>query len=184
MNIKNITKSNLIPAIILLSVMAGSITPVYGRTRNDYENIQGTVIYAAPDISASSAAEWQEIYKKYKNKIAGFGGLSKYEVYNASEAFAECYGHYTKDPAKVRKVAPEIADYIDRVNADVIAHFAPDYVPTRLAGLKNYKNNSTTFNAYTYYTRYTDLQQAIGADPDKLYRHYVQYGIKEGRTAI
>lgn len=79
------------------------------------------------EFGASNTEEWTQLYKKYKTTIAGFGGLSKYEVYNAAEAFAESYGHYAKDPAKVRKAAPEIAAYIDIVNADVIYRFAPEY---------------------------------------------------------
>ncbi|SFC95385.1 hypothetical protein [Butyrivibrio sp. YAB3001] len=48
--------------------------------------------------------------------------------------------------------------------------------------LKNYAGNSDQFNAYNYYTRYADLQTAIGPDGDKLLEHYNNYGIAEGRV--
>jgi len=50
--------------------------------------------------------------------------------------------------------------------------------------LKTATVNSESFNAYTYYTRYTDLQNAIGADANALYQHWMTYGQAEGRTAI
>ena len=39
------------------------------------------------------------------------------------------------------------------------------------------------FDAGTYYNRYPDLQSAIGLDEAALYRHYLAYGIREGRSA-
>lgn len=38
------------------------------------------------------------------------------------------------------------------------------------------------FDAQYYYDRYTDLQTAIGNDPEKLYAHFVNSGISEGRS--
>lgn len=49
--------------------------------------------------------------------------------------------------------------------------------------LKTYSGNTTEFNAYNYYMRYSDLQTAIGADGDKLLAHYNKYGKTEGRNA-
>lgn len=39
-----------------------------------------------------------------------------------------------------------------------------------------------SFDAEYYYNTYPDLQQAIGNDPQKLYEHYITFGIKEGRS--
>ena len=39
------------------------------------------------------------------------------------------------------------------------------------------------FDALSYYGRYADLRAAIGLDTDALYRHYMEYGSKEGRSA-
>ena len=49
--------------------------------------------------------------------------------------------------------------------------------------LKTYKGNTEEFNAYAYYTNNVDLQTAIGADGDKLLKHYNEYGKAEGRVA-
>lgn len=38
------------------------------------------------------------------------------------------------------------------------------------------------FDAEYYYNRYTDLQTAIGMDPEKLYAHFVNSGMREGRS--
>ena len=49
--------------------------------------------------------------------------------------------------------------------------------------LKTYKGNTEEFNAYAYYINNVDLQTAIGADGDKLLKHYNEYGKAEGRVA-
>ncbi|MCR5403723.1 MAG: hypothetical protein K6E91_07905 [Butyrivibrio sp.] len=49
--------------------------------------------------------------------------------------------------------------------------------------LKYYKGNSKEFNAYTYYINYADLQTAVGADGDKLLKHFNEHGKAEGRKA-
>lgn len=49
--------------------------------------------------------------------------------------------------------------------------------------LKSYAGNNEEFNAYKYYTRYADLQEAFGADGDKLLNHYNTCGKAEGRIA-
>ncbi len=52
-----------------------------------------------------------------------------------------------------------------------------------IEALKTYSGNTSEFNAYNYYTRYADLQTAIGADGDALLAHYNNYGKAEGRNA-
>ena len=49
--------------------------------------------------------------------------------------------------------------------------------------LKTASVNNAEFNAYTYYSSYPDLQAAIGADAQKLYEHWSNYGKAEGRKA-
>jgi hypothetical protein len=56
-------------------------------------------------------------------------------------------------------------------------------VDAALEALKTYKGNSSEFNAYVYYINNADLQTAIGADGDKLLKHYNDYGKAEGRIA-
>lgn len=41
----------------------------------------------------------------------------------------------------------------------------------------------TLFNADYYYYMYPDLQKAFGNNKDLLYKHYITYGTKEGRSA-
>ena len=52
-----------------------------------------------------------------------------------------------------------------------------------IEALKTYKGNNAEFNAYTYYISNADLQTAIGADGDKLLKHYNEFGKAEGRKA-
>ncbi len=49
--------------------------------------------------------------------------------------------------------------------------------------LKTYKGNTSEFNAYNYYSRYADLQAAIGPNGDALLKHYNEFGKAEGRNA-
>ena len=52
----------------------------------------------------------------------------------------------------------------------------------KIPALKDYAGNNEEFNAYAYYTKYPDLQEAIGPDGDKLLEHYNNFGKAEGRT--
>lgn len=49
------------------------------------------------------------------------------------------------------------------------------------AAKKIVKLSEVTFDAEFYYNTYPDLQQAIGMDEQALYKHYINFGIKEGR---
>ncbi len=42
---------------------------------------------------------------------------------------------------------------------------------------------TASFNATYYANKYADLKAAFGTDANKLYNHFLQYGIKEGRQA-
>ena len=59
----------------------------------------------------------------------------------------------------------------------------PATADATVEALKTYKGNTKDFNAYTYYINNADLQTAIGADGDKLLKHYIEYGKAEGRIA-
>ena len=52
----------------------------------------------------------------------------------------------------------------------------------KIPALKDYAGNNEDFNAYSYYIKYQDLQEAIGPDGDKLLEHYNNFGKAEGRT--
>ena len=60
---------------------------------------------------------------------------------------------------------------------------AKNVVTDAVEALKTYTGNTKDFNAYTYYINNSDLQTAIGADGDKLLKHYNEYGKAEGRKA-
>ena len=42
----------------------------------------------------------------------------------------------------------------------------------------------SVFNPEYYYNHNPDLQKAIGYDPQKLFQHFIQYGVAEGRAGI
>ena len=46
----------------------------------------------------------------------------------------------------------------------------------------DYDSFRAVFNAEYYYNAYGDLQAAIGYDEEGLFRHFISYGIFEGRT--
>lgn len=53
---------------------------------------------------------------------------------------------------------------------------------TEAAKVKSsYTFSEVTFDAEFYYNTYPDLQEIIGKDEQALYKHYINYGIKEGR---
>lgn len=56
-------------------------------------------------------------------------------------------------------------------------------VDSAIEALKTYKGNTSEFNAYAYYINNVDLQTAIGADGDKLLKHFNDFGKAEGRKA-
>ena len=53
----------------------------------------------------------------------------------------------------------------------------------KLEELKSYKGNTNEFNAYYYYTNYSDVQEAIGTDADGLLIHYYTVGRHSNRVA-
>lgn len=50
------------------------------------------------------------------------------------------------------------------------------------AAVNSVKLSKLTFDAEYYYNTYSDLQMAVGYDEVALYQHYLQYGLKEGRS--
>jgi hypothetical protein len=63
------------------------------------------------------------------------------------------------------------------------AKAAPTASDKKVEALKSYKGNDASFNAYYYYTNYSDLQSVFGADGKALKNHWNQFGQKEGRVA-
>ena len=77
----------------------------------------------------------------------------------------------------VERKAPEIVDYVDRVNADVIARYAKETINISA------EYNTEEFDAAAYYSRYPDLRLAFGQNAKALYDHWITYGKAEGRKA-
>ena len=75
------------------------------------------------------------------------------------------------------------AEYLKNHGATATTVQSTTATSSAVEALKTYKGNTTEFNAYNYYTRYADLQTAIGANGDALLQHYNQYGKAEGRIA-
>lgn len=63
------------------------------------------------------------------------------------------------------------------------AKVAPAASNSKIEALKTFKGNNANFNAYYYYTNYSDLQSVFGADGNALLKHYNEFGVKEGRVA-
>lgn len=53
---------------------------------------------------------------------------------------------------------------------------------TEVCAAGNEKLSALTFDAQYYYNKYPDLQVTFGFDENALYRHYLNYGLKEGRS--
>lgn len=56
---------------------------------------------------------WLYYYNKYKKTIAELSSTSQYNLYNESEAWAECFCYYILKPDILKNDMPEIYNYID-----------------------------------------------------------------------
>ncbi len=72
---------------------------------------------------------------------------------------------------------------IEYVQNAVKGNNATTKTTSSVEALKKASVNNDEFNAYTYYSNNADLQTAIGANPQKLYEHWITYGKAEGRKA-
>ncbi len=108
--------------------------------------------------------------KKYHSDGCQSLGQSKIET-TLQNAVDKGYEPCKKcNPPKLNSASAAPAAQANTTNASVEA-------------LKTYKGNTEEFNAYAYYINNVDLQTAIGADGDKLLKHYNEYGKAEGRVA-
>lgn len=69
----------------------------------------------------SEQSEWQSLYEQYQDRIAAFTPVSKYNVYEAEEAFAETWALYTTDPESLRAQAPELYSYMAELDQSMEA---------------------------------------------------------------
>ena len=68
-------------------------------------------------------------------------------------------------------------------NAGTPYYIRPNYTKKAIIQTPSSVYEELMFDADFYYSKYKDLQKAIGKDHDKLLEHWFKYGIKEGRTA-
>jgi len=77
--------------------------------------------------------------------------------------------HYLNVNSDVRQ-----ASWVNGTNTGGLLHFVR-------FGMNEARNSHPEFNVHTYKNSYSDLQKAFGNNWTQYYRHYVQYGIYEGR---
>lgn len=124
---------------------------------------------AAPTKTTPTVSKEVEALKTYSGNTSEFNAYTYYmnnaDLQTAVGANgAKLLAHYKKFGKAEGRTA---------ITADDVAKEA----------LKSYKGNTSSFNAYIYYTSNPDLQSAIGADGDKLLAHYNNYGKAENRKA-
>ena len=152
--------------------------------------VVGTFITGAVKINAASGDTIVYITKtgeKYHN--AGCGSLSKSKIETTLQSAVD-RGYEPCKKCKPPKLDTTSSESVATTNVaaptKVNKSTATKSATTTNAlveALKTYKGNTEEFNAYTYYINYVDLQTAIGADGDKLLKHYNEYGKAEGRVA-
>ena len=139
------------------------------------------------DVGAPSKAQELE--------TSTFGILGKYATVQDYLAWCQKEGINPSDTGRYhmdvalgkRPAAREItkAEYLAarKVRESAAQAPAPAAGSDQVEALKTYKGNTAEFNAYTYYTRYADLQTALGPNGDLLLKHYNECGKKENRKA-
>ena len=144
------------------------ITPLYDRSRT-YEDdaILGDESYVFAYLGPyATATDYEEALAPY--------GFTKDTVWISGNDIS----------AKVRTdtfVHPTKQDYIAKHRSGQSADTSSVANSSEIEALKNYAGNSAEFNAYNYYTRYADLQTALGANGDALLNHWNTSGKAEGR---
>lgn len=135
-----------------------------------------------------------EFYIIFNEEKAFLG--TEYTSSSATEFFAEAFKYYVENPAFLAQACPKTYNYIhDEVQKYCTAYSAPAadianlpaVTTARVTADGKYLYNgidfAPVFNAEVYYARYPDLQQAFGFDRLKLFKHFLQYGVAEGRVA-
>lgn len=113
----------------------------------------------------SGSKEWQEIYQANLKNLASIDSFTKVNVPKCEEeGFAEAFRLSLTDPSKLKKTCPQVYAYLFPIT-------------------QKDKVDKEVFNYVLYADRYPDLKKAFGYDKEKLYKHYIDYGIAEGRVA-
>ena len=93
----------------LLHEMGHALDYVYSSLLTDYNKY----------YMVSEDKLWLYYYKKYITKIAVLSETSLYNVYNESEAWAECFCYTILEPEKVEKNMPEVYKYVQNTVTSV-----------------------------------------------------------------
>ena len=134
-----------------------------------------------------------EFYVIFNEEKAFLG--DEYVGSSSTEFFAECFKYYVENPGFLHQACPKAFAYIDNevrkyqyYVGDTTNLALPAASTARVTADGRYLYNgldfSPVFNASAYYNRYPDLQIAIGYDATKLFQHFIQYGIAEGRIGL
>lgn len=113
----------------------------------------------------SSTEEWERLYKDNKRMLSEIDSLTKSNVLKSkAEGFAEAFRLAIVNPGKLKDDCPDVYEYICSI-------YEPEdsIVPD-------------SFDYISYADKYQDLKKAFGYNKEKLYKHYLDYGIAEGRT--
>lgn len=138
-------------------------------------------------ITLTSATMWESvIYDQLGPYATAADFVSLCQQYGVAKPFASSgEGSYTE--AVLFNGMPTKATWITKAqylanhqNTTAIANTSSN---ASVEELRTYSGNTSEFNAYTYYTRYADLQSAIGANGDALLKHWQAYGKAESRIA-
>ena len=158
------------------------------------QKLPGTTVYNGVDYSAVYE------YDYYINKYADLRAVIGYDDQKAIKHFVQ----YGMKEGRQAKATFDVHSYRN-LYADLRVAFGNNLVKYYLHYIKNgrkegrkatgaptLQNPLTVFNNVDfsavydmnyYYNKYKDLQKAIGYDEYKLLKHFVQYGMKEGRQA-
>ncbi len=145
------------------------ITPLYDRSRT-YEDdvVLGRELYVFSFLGPyATATDYEEALAPYgftKDTVWTRDGMNE-----AAKLPNDTFVHPTKQ------------DYIAKHRSGRSADASSVANSSEIEALKNYAGNSAEFNAYNYYTRYADLQTALGANGDALLNHWNTSGKAEGR---
>ncbi|MCD8082356.1 MAG: hypothetical protein LUE86_02225 [Clostridiales bacterium] len=131
-------------------------------------------------VSRSEA--FKTIYHAEKGSFCGSTSTGdSYEVSSDQEYFASAWSEYILNPTSLLARTPQTYAFIEKsmlayTDADAVTSMTypkEEMIAAQIDG----------FDAAVYYNNYPDLQETIGYHPDKLYEHYTNYGIAEGRNA-
>jgi len=185
-----------------LSTQNQSVTANVTMTMSTSTIKKGTVITLTgiPYNSFNNGGDYENVDiaqrdSKYNNHYEkSYGGESKtkikdgkvtYTVQSGSYPVMIWFGSWVGD-------GEGGMDAVYTINTDgTVTDFAmqtisPNAAPAATAdtsGLANASVNNAEFNAKVYYDNNPDLQTAIGADAQALYKHWQTYGKAEGRKA-